>query len=99
MPMTGNPLRLKLTACTLSQLLALLIYAGLSLEPLIGAISAGNAIVLKPSEQAPSSAAFLANTIPKYLDKKSVKVVQGGSRIGEKMLEHKWDKIFFTGNN
>ncbi|ONK73647.1 uncharacterized protein A4U43_C04F33790 [Asparagus officinalis] len=71
---------------------------GLSLEPLIGAISSGNAIVLKPSELAPSSSAFLANTIPKYLDSKAVKVVQGGRDIAEQLLEQKWDKIFFTGS-
>ncbi|ONK73675.1 uncharacterized protein A4U43_C04F34110 [Asparagus officinalis] len=71
---------------------------GISLEPLIGAISSGNAVVLKPSELAPSSSAFLANTIPKYLDPKAVKVIEGGPRIGERLLEHKWDKIFFTGS-
>lgn len=71
---------------------------GLSLEPLIGAISAGNAVVLKPSELAPSSSAFLADTIPKYLDSKSVKVVQGGPHVGQHLLEHRWDKIFFTGS-
>lgn len=71
---------------------------GLSIEPLIGAISAGNAVVLKPSELAPSSSAFLAKTIPMYLDGKAVKVVQGGHHIGEKLLERKWNKIFFTGS-
>lgn len=70
----------------------------LALEPLMGAISAGNAIILKPSEIAPSSSAFLADIVPKYLDSKSVKVVQGGPDIGGYLLEHKWDKIFFTGS-
>ncbi|WOL10064.1 aldehyde dehydrogenase family 3 member F1 isoform X2 [Canna indica] len=71
---------------------------GLSLEPLIGAISAGNAVFLKPSELAPSSANFLLNIIPKYLDNKAVKVIQGGQEVGEKLLDQKWDKIFFTGS-
>lgn len=71
---------------------------GLSLESLMGAVSAGNAVVLKPSELAPSSSAFLANTIPKYLDNICVKVIQGGSQIGGHLLDHKWDKIFFTGS-
>lgn len=70
----------------------------LALEPLMGAISAGNAIVLKPSEIAPSSSAFLADMVPKYLDAKSVKVVQGGADIGGYLLERKWDKILFTGS-
>ncbi|KAJ0971061.1 hypothetical protein J5N97_019020 [Dioscorea zingiberensis] len=72
---------------------------GLSLEPIIGAISAGNAVVLKPSEIAPASSEFLAKNIPLYLDNKAVKVIQGGKRVGEQLLELKWDKIFFTGSN
>lgn len=71
---------------------------GLALEPLSGAIAAGNAVVLKPSEFAPSTAAFLAANIPKYLDAKAVKVVQGGAEIGEELMEHRWDKVLFTGN-
>uniref|UniRef100_A0A0E0NIG3 Aldehyde dehydrogenase n=1 Tax=Oryza rufipogon TaxID=4529 RepID=A0A0E0NIG3_ORYRU len=71
---------------------------GLALEPLSGAIAAGNAVVLKPSEFAPSTAAFLAANIPKYLDANAVKVVQGGAEVGEELMEHRWDKVLFTGN-
>ncbi|XP_059430574.1 aldehyde dehydrogenase family 3 member F1-like isoform X1 [Corylus avellana] len=71
---------------------------GLSLEPLIGAIAAGNTVVLKPSELAPSCAAFLANNIPIYMDNNAVKVVQGGPAVGEQLLQQKWDKILFTGS-
>ncbi|KAG6519397.1 aldehyde dehydrogenase family 3 member F1-like isoform X1 [Zingiber officinale] len=71
---------------------------GLSLEPLIGAISAGNAIIIKPSELAPESAEFLARSVSKYLDDKLVKVITGGPDAGQKLLDHKWDKIFFTGS-
>lgn len=71
---------------------------GLSLEPLIGAIAAGNAVVLKPSELAPASASFLAETIRDYLDNSAVKVIEGGVDKGEKLLQLKFDKIFFTGS-
>lgn len=70
---------------------------GLSLEPLIGAIAAGNTVVLKPSDLSPACASFLANTIAAYLDKRAIKVFQGGQAIGEQLLVQKWDKIFFTG--
>ena len=40
----------------------------LTLSPLIAAISAGNAAVIKPSELAPASAEILATLVPKYLD-------------------------------
>ncbi|XP_020592565.1 aldehyde dehydrogenase family 3 member F1-like [Phalaenopsis equestris] len=71
---------------------------GLSFEPLIGAISAGNVVVMKPSELASASSNFLATNLPKYLDN-SVKVIEGGPHIGEQLLKHKWDKIFFTGSS
>ncbi|OAY48534.1 aldehyde dehydrogenase family 3 member F1 [Manihot esculenta] len=71
---------------------------GLSLEPLIGAIAAGNTVVLKPSELAPACASLLVNLLPTYLDTRAIKVVQGGSSVGEQLLQKKWDKIFFTGS-
>ncbi|KAL6633879.1 hypothetical protein ACP70R_026550 [Stipagrostis hirtigluma subsp. patula] len=71
---------------------------GLALEPLSGALAAGNAVVVKPSELAPSTAAFLAANIPKYLDSKVVKVVEGGPEAGETLMEHRWDKVLFTGS-
>lgn len=70
----------------------------LGLDPLIGAISAGNTVVLKPSELAPACLSFLIETIPLYLDKKAIKVIGGGADVGERLLELKWDKIFFTGS-
>ncbi|PON71537.1 Aldehyde dehydrogenase NAD(P)-dependent [Parasponia andersonii] len=70
----------------------------LALDPLIGAISAGNTVVLKPSDQAPACSSFLANTIPLYLDSKAIKVIEGGAEICERILQHKWEKIFFTGS-
>ncbi|XP_065866912.1 aldehyde dehydrogenase family 3 member F1-like [Euphorbia lathyris] len=71
---------------------------GISLEPLIGAIAAGNTAILKPSELCPASASVLANTMPNYLDTNAIKVVQGGPSAGEFLLHQKWDKIFFTGS-
>ncbi|RAL45867.1 hypothetical protein DM860_006021 [Cuscuta australis] len=71
---------------------------GLSLEPMIGAIAAGCVGVLKPSEQAPACSSLLAELIPAYLDPKAFKVIEGGALVSEVLLEHKWDKIFFTGS-
>lgn len=72
-------------------------YAVLALDPIIGAISAGNVVVIKPSEQAPACSSFLANTIPRYLDSNAIKVIEGGPDVCEQLLLQKWDKIFFTG--
>ncbi|XP_059623546.1 aldehyde dehydrogenase family 3 member F1-like [Cornus florida] len=70
----------------------------LALDPLIGAISAGNTAVLKPSDLSPACSSFLADTIPLYLDNKAIKVIKGGTDVAEKLLQQKWDKIFFTGS-
>nr|XP_043615498.1 aldehyde dehydrogenase family 3 member F1 [Erigeron canadensis] len=70
----------------------------LTLDPLVGAISAGNTVVLKPSELAPKCASFLAKTLPDYLDPRAIKVIEGGRKVSSQLLEYKWDKIFFTGS-
>ncbi|XVF62136.1 hypothetical protein PTKIN_Ptkin08bG0192800 [Pterospermum kingtungense] len=70
----------------------------LALDPLIGAISAGNTVLLKPSELAPACLSFLIETIPHYLDNKAIKVVGGRVEVAERLLQLKWDKIFFTGS-
>lgn len=72
-------------------------YAALALDPVIGAIAAGNTVMLKPSDLAPNCASFLSEFIPLYLDQMAVKVIVGGADVGQQLLEHKWDKIFFTG--
>lgn len=71
---------------------------GMSFEPLIGAIASGNAVVLKPSELAPTSSSLIADLIHSYLDVKAIKVVKGDVSIGRQLMEERWDKIFFTGS-
>ncbi|KAK6125706.1 hypothetical protein DH2020_040556 [Rehmannia glutinosa] len=70
--------------------------SGLTLDPVLGAISAGNTVVLKPSELAPTCSSLLKRTIPLYLDTEAVKVIEGGSDVAEQLLQQRWDKIFFT---
>ncbi|KAB5557201.1 hypothetical protein DKX38_008110 [Salix brachista] len=70
----------------------------LSMDPLVAAIAAGNAMVLKPSELAPASSSLLAKLLPKYLDCCSIKVVEGAVSETCALLEQKWDKIFYTGH-
>lgn len=72
-------------------------HAALALDPLIGAISAGNVVLIKPSEHAPQCSSFLANTLPQYLDSKAIKVIEGGPDVCELLLQQEWDKIFYTG--
>jgi aldehyde dehydrogenase (NAD+) len=63
----------------------------------VGAIAAGNAAVLKCSENAPSVSALIARLVPLYLDTHAIRVVEGGVAVSEELLKLKWDKIFYTG--
>lgn len=69
----------------------------LSLEPLVGALAAGNAVCLKPSEHSPACSQLLAKLVSLYLDAEAVQVVEGGPSTGQLLLAQRWDKIFFTG--
>jgi len=70
----------------------------LSLGPLIDAISAGNTVVLKPSELAPHSSAAMAQMLNNHFDPGLVYVAEGGVEVSQALLKEKWDKIFFTGS-
>jgi len=67
------------------------------LSPLIGAISAGNTAVMKPSELAPATAEVIARLVPEYLDRDAFSVVLGAVPETSALLEQRWDHIFFTG--
>jgi aldehyde dehydrogenase (NAD+) len=70
----------------------------LTLVPLIGAIAAGNAVVLKPSEVAPATSRLLAEKLPRYLDSNSVQIVEGGVAETTALLAEQFDYLFYTGN-
>uniref|UniRef100_M4F783 Aldehyde dehydrogenase domain-containing protein n=1 Tax=Brassica campestris TaxID=3711 RepID=M4F783_BRACM len=68
----------------------------LSIDAVIGAISAGNTVVLKASELAPASSSLLAKLLEQYLDPCAVRVVEGAVTETTLLLEQKWNKIFYT---
>jgi aldehyde dehydrogenase (NAD+) len=70
----------------------------LCMAPLIGAVCAGNTVVLKPSAYAPATSRVVANIISDTFDKGHVSVVQGGRKENEALLEQRFDYIFFTGS-
>ncbi len=70
----------------------------LSLVPLVGALAAGNATVVKPSELAPATADLIARLVPHYLDRRAVAVVTGGAEATTALLRERFDHIFYTGN-
>jgi aldehyde dehydrogenase (NAD+) len=69
----------------------------LLLSPLIPALAAGNCAVLKPSEVAAATSSLMAELIPKYLDERAVRVVEGAVDETTELLKQRFDHIFYTG--
>ncbi len=70
----------------------------LAMEPLIGAIAAGNCCIVKPSEYAPNTAGVIRKIVEKALPSWLAAVVTGDKTVSEELLEHRFDYIFFTGS-
>ena len=70
----------------------------LVLGPLIGAISAGNCAVIKPSELSVEIEKLFCENLHRYLDPNCFLTVAGGVSVNTDLLNnYKWDMIFFTG--
>jgi acyl-CoA reductase-like NAD-dependent aldehyde dehydrogenase len=71
----------------------------LVIKPLAGALSAGCTCLVKPSELAPTVSTLLDKLITKYLDPRSVTVVQGAVKETTILLNKcRFDHIFYTGS-
>lgn len=70
----------------------------LTLIPLIGAIAAGNTVLLKPSEISSHTSAMLARILNQTFDERVLKVVEGGAEETTEILRWKYDHIFYTGS-
>ena len=67
-------------------------------RPLVGAIAAGNCVVIKPSEVSENVAGVLAPLLTRYMDQKTIRVVQGAVAESTALLKERFDKICYTGN-
>jgi len=70
----------------------------LAMEPLIGAIAAGNCCVVKPSAYSPAVSAVLRSLLAECFPAEFVTVVEGGRAENQALLDQKFDYIFFTGS-
>ena len=69
----------------------------LTIQPLIGAIAAGNCTILKPSEHAPHTSSAIAKIINNNFDPNFITAIEGGIETNQALLAEKVDHIFFTG--
>jgi aldehyde dehydrogenase (NAD+) len=70
----------------------------LLIEPLIGAIAAGNCAVLKPSESTPTVTATIKKLIEETFPKDYIRVVEGEKETTSALINSPFDYIFFTGS-
>src|SRR5205823_6093695 len=69
----------------------------LLISPAIGAIAAGNCVVLKLSEIAHHTSQAMARILSAAFPEKYIKAVEGGPEVSQALLEQRFDHIFFTG--
>jgi len=71
----------------------------LSIVPALGALAAGNCVIIKPSEIAPHSAALMGKLINEHFEAGYLHVVQGDADDTQQLLHEPLDYIFFTGSS
>jgi len=70
----------------------------LLIEPLVGAIAAGNCAVLKPSESTPRVAGVVRKLIESIFPGEYIRVVEGARETTAALIHCPFDYIFFTGS-
>lgn len=70
----------------------------LALGPLIGALAAGNRVMIKPSELTPATSELLANILSEAFPSDHVYVVLGDAKVGEAFSSLAFDHLLFTGS-
>jgi aldehyde dehydrogenase (NAD+) len=67
-------------------------------DPLIYALAAGNAVIMKPSELTPNIAAYMKKMISELFAENEVAVFEGDAQTAQALLKKPFDHIFFTGS-
>ena len=70
----------------------------LALAPALGALAAGNRVMIKPSELTPRFSAELQQAIGKYFAANEMTVVLGDSEVGKAFVQLPFDHLLFTGS-
>ena len=70
----------------------------LSIQPLIGAIAAGNCVIIKPSEYSVNTSKLLKKILTEIYNEAYVSVVLGEKEVAQELLKEKFDYIFYTGS-
>uniref|UniRef100_A0A6G1SHX4 Aldehyde dehydrogenase n=1 Tax=Aceria tosichella TaxID=561515 RepID=A0A6G1SHX4_9ACAR len=72
----------------------------LAFSPLVGAIAAGNACIVKPSEIAPATGNLIQRLLPLYMDREAIHCVMGDGACAQALVASpQIDYVFFTGSS
>lgn len=69
----------------------------LALGPVVGAIAAGNCVIVKPSEYTPHASAMVRDIVAEVFDENEVAVVEGDASASKALLKFPFNHVFFTG--
>ncbi|ASF39825.1 aldehyde dehydrogenase [Halobacillus halophilus] len=70
----------------------------LALAPVLGAIAAGNTVIIKPSELTPTVSWVIKKMVEQYFSPNYIAVVEGDKKVTQELMEQPLDYIFFTGS-
>ena len=70
----------------------------LAIDPLVNAIAAGNTVIVKPGSYAQATSNIIKELLSSIFNEEYVAVVLGGRDVNQKLLDQKFDYIFFTGS-
>ena len=70
----------------------------LALSPLVGAVSAGNCVMLKPANYSKNVSEVIRELISETFEPEYISVMTGGRDVNRAILDERFDYIFFTGS-
>jgi len=70
----------------------------LAMAPALGALAAGNRVLLKPSEHTPRTSELMAELVAAHFDPAEFDVVLGDAEVGKRFVAQTFDHLFFTGS-
>ena len=70
----------------------------LAIGPLVGAIAAGNRVLVKMSEAAPRTGELFASRIAARFDPSLLSVINGGAEVAREFVSLPFDHLLFTGS-
>ena len=70
----------------------------LAFAPVIGALAAGNTVILKPSEVSSNTSTLIEEMVRETFEPGLFQVIEGDKDVAGALLEQPFDYIFYTGN-